>query len=421
MSFNDLERGLNERAPLARDTLPGGQIISQPLICNSFPTRKYPEPTVDREFQNLANKVSTHIFRMNSNVSGLQKLIDLLGSSRDTSDIRRKLHDLTESTREFIKNSSSDAKKLASWQVSDSSKIEQQKVSRDYASSIQAFQRVSRLSVERQKQFVDRVKSSNVVSSSSNHGRLASQDLEPESHELSETRPQLQQQLQIQQQLQESSQGQADEQEVIPNYELDYQEALIEERENEIREIEVGITELNQIFRDLGTIVQEQGGNIDNIESNVHRINNDMSGAVTELHQAHEYQKKSGKKMLCLLIIFAIVLSLILIAVSLLLSNPSMTTHWKELSQDYTELCWLAALFLSVSIAQRLLGYLEAQCCMCLSREREAPTAVMTDLGCTLERFCVHGEAGGGGTLSDLSGNRIVWRAPSKAATGVDM
>ncbi|KAA1129976.1 hypothetical protein PGTUg99_004882 [Puccinia graminis f. sp. tritici] len=298
MSFNDLERGLNERAPLARDPLPG-------------------EPVVDREFQNLANKVSTHIFRINSNVSGLQKLIDLLGSSRDTSDIRKKLHDLTESTREFIKNSSSDAKKLASWQVTDSYKIEQQKVSRDYASSIQAFQRVSRLSVERQKQFVDRVKSSNVVSSPSKHGRIASQDIEPESHELSETRPQFQQQqqLQLQQQLQKPTQRQQDEEEVIPDYELDYQEALIEERENEIREIEVGINELNQIFRDLGTIVQEQGGNIDNIESNVHRINNDMSGAVTELHQAHEYQKKSGKKMLCLLIIFVIVLSIILIAI----------------------------------------------------------------------------------------------------------
>ncbi|EFP90619.2 uncharacterized protein PGTG_16645 [Puccinia graminis f. sp. tritici CRL 75-36-700-3] len=248
------------------------------------------------KFQNLANKVSTHIFRINSNVSGLQKLIDLLGSSRDTSDIRKKLHDLTESTREFIKNSSSDAKKLASWQVTDSYKIEQQKVSRDYASSIQAFQRVSRLSVERQKQFVDRVKSSNVVSSPSKHGRIASQDIEPESHELSETRPQFQQQqqLQLQQQLQKPAQRQQDEEEVIPDYELDYQEALIEERENEIREIEVGINELNQIFRDLGTIVQEQGGNIDNIESNVHRINNDMSGAVAELHQAHEYQKKSA-------------------------------------------------------------------------------------------------------------------------------
>jgi syntaxin 7 len=96
------------------------------------------------------------------------------------------------------------------------------------------------------------------------HGRLASQDAEPESHELSETRSQFQQQqqLQIQQQLQKSPQRQADGEEVIPDYELDYQEALIEERENEIREIEVGINELNQIFRDLGTIVQEQGGNI---------------------------------------------------------------------------------------------------------------------------------------------------------------
>ncbi|OAV97811.1 hypothetical protein PTTG_01332 [Puccinia triticina 1-1 BBBD Race 1] len=294
MSFNDLERGLNERAPLA-DPLPGG-------------------PVVDQDFQNLANKVSTHIFRINSNVSGLQKLIDLLGSSRDTSDIRKKLHDLTESTREFIKNSSADAKKLASWQVTDSYKIEQQKVSRDYASSIQAFQRVSRLSVERQKQFVDRVKSSNVASSSK-HARMASQDTEPESHELSETRPQFQPQQQLQQQLQKPAQRQQDGEEVVPDYEVEYQEALIEERENEIREIEVGINELNQIFRDLGTIVQEQGGNIDNIESNVHRINNDMSGAVTELNQAHEYQKKSGKKMLCLLIIFVIVLSIILIAI----------------------------------------------------------------------------------------------------------
>ena len=44
----------------------------------------------------------------------------------------------------------------------------------------------------------------------------------------------------------------------IPDTELDYQEQLIEEREVEIREIESGIHELNEIFRDLGTIVHEQ-------------------------------------------------------------------------------------------------------------------------------------------------------------------
>lgn len=35
---------------------------------------------------------------------------------------------------------------------------------------------------------------------------------------------------------------------------------MIQEREAEIREIETGIHELSQIFRDLGTLVQEQGG-----------------------------------------------------------------------------------------------------------------------------------------------------------------
>jgi syntaxin 7 len=45
-------------------------------------------------------------------------------------------------------------------------------------------------------------------------------------------------------------------------HELAYQESLIQEREAEIREIETGIHELSEIFRDLGTLVHEQGGMI---------------------------------------------------------------------------------------------------------------------------------------------------------------
>lgn len=45
---------------------------------------------------------------------------------------------------------------------------------------------------------------------------------------------------------------------LIPDSELQYQEQVIQEREGEIREIEAGIVELNEIFRDLGTIVTEQ-------------------------------------------------------------------------------------------------------------------------------------------------------------------
>ena len=45
-------------------------------------------------------------------------------------------------------------------------------------------------------------------------------------------------------------------------HELAYQESLIQEREGEIREIESGIHELSEIFRDLGTLVNEQGAMI---------------------------------------------------------------------------------------------------------------------------------------------------------------
>jgi hypothetical protein len=49
--------------------------------------------------------------------------------------------------------------------------------------------------------------------------------------------------------------------------EVEFQETLIAEREAEIREIETGIHELNDIFRDLGTIVEQQGGLVGELDT----------------------------------------------------------------------------------------------------------------------------------------------------------
>jgi syntaxin 7 len=46
---------------------------------------------------------------------------------------------------------------------------------------------------------------------------------------------------------------------LVVDNELEYNESMITQREDEIREIEQGINELNEIFRDLGTMVHEQG------------------------------------------------------------------------------------------------------------------------------------------------------------------
>ena len=46
---------------------------------------------------------------------------------------------------------------------------------------------------------------------------------------------------------------------------------MIQEREAEIREIESGIHELHEIFRDLGTLVQEQGGMLGTSQCALHQ------------------------------------------------------------------------------------------------------------------------------------------------------
>lgn len=49
--------------------------------------------------------------------------------------------------------------------------------------------------------------------------------------------------------------------------EIEYNETLISEREGEIQGIEQGITELNEIFRDLGMLVNEQESGIRKLPS----------------------------------------------------------------------------------------------------------------------------------------------------------
>lgn len=97
--------------------------------------------------------------------------------------------------------------------------------------------------------------------------------------------------------------------------EIDFQDSLIAEREAEIREIEQGVQELNEIFRDLSHMVQEQGGMIDNIEYNVGTIASNAQGADRELIEAHAYQRRSGRRALCLTIIVAFVVAVVLLAV----------------------------------------------------------------------------------------------------------
>ena len=110
------------------------------------------------------------------------------------------------------------------------------KVSRDFQNAILGYQAAAKSSVEKQRIYVDRAK----AALDQGDDERAREALSPGSNN-----HQLQQQQLI-------------ESDLVPDSELEYQEQLIQEREGEIHEIERGVLELNEIFRDLGTIVTEQ-------------------------------------------------------------------------------------------------------------------------------------------------------------------
>jgi t-SNARE complex subunit (syntaxin) len=99
--------------------------------------------------------------------------------------------------------------------------------------------------------------------------------------------------------------------------EVDFQDSLIVERETEIRNIEQGVTELNELFRDVAHIVNEQGQQLDIIADNVENTRNDTSGADLELRSAARYQKNARSKACCLLLILAVIFTIVVLAATL--------------------------------------------------------------------------------------------------------
>ncbi|GAA5941388.1 t-SNARE syntaxin TLG2 [Sporobolomyces koalae] len=103
----------------------------------------------------------------------------------------------------------------------------------------------------------------------------------------------------------------------------------VAQRSNEISTIAQSITELADLFKDLNSLVIDQGTLLDRIDWNVEQMGREVKGAVTELQQATRYQKRSGKCQLIFLLILLIAGCLIVIAY-----KPSRSTRTVEAVQN---------------------------------------------------------------------------------------
>lgn len=165
----------------------------------------------------------------------------------------------------------------------------QQKLSREFQASLSEFQNLQRQALEKQKASVTAARAA--IDSDTPAG-------------VSGTSPPTQQQEQELARL-------------APQDDVDFQDALIIEREEEIRNIEQGVGDLNVLFQQVAQIVSEQGETLDTIAGNVETVRDDTRGADRELRSAARYQKNARSKMCCLLLVLAIIFTIVLLAIIL--------------------------------------------------------------------------------------------------------
>lgn len=87
----------------------------------------------------------------------------------------------------------------------------------------------------------------------------------------------------------------------------------LREREDSVRKLEHDIIEVNHIFKDLATIIHNQGETVDSIESSIFRATEEVSRGAQEIARARDYQDKSRRKKFYLAMIFFIIMFVVLL------------------------------------------------------------------------------------------------------------
>jgi len=87
---------------------------------------------------------------------------------------------------------------------------------------------------------------------------------------------------------------------------VDQMNIVVTQRDKDIKQIVKSISELAAIFKDLSTLVIEQGTILDSIEYNIETVSHNVDDGLVQLRQASTIQKSYGRKLCMLLLCLGI-------------------------------------------------------------------------------------------------------------------
>lgn len=255
-------------------------------------------PGREKDFQKLAQTIGTSIQKIQQNVSSMQKMVNQLGTPQDSQELRNQLHQIQHYTQQLAKDTSANLKELTGLSLPASSseqrqwKMQKERLAEEFTTALNMFQATQRRAAQKEKEQMQRVRANSGLGDPFGGGRYSEQLIE----------------------LQDSS-GQQDAQ-VMDEMNLQ----VLEEQEQAIRQLESDISDVNQIFKELGAMVHEQGDIIDSIEASVEKTEVFVGEGAGQLRQASNYQTKLRKKKcilaICLTVVLAVIIGIIIWQVS---------------------------------------------------------------------------------------------------------
>ncbi|XP_026197680.1 syntaxin-7 isoform X2 [Anabas testudineus] len=235
---------------------------------------------IPEEASALVHSISSNIQRLTLLTSELQRALSLLGTEQDSSQLLHTLQQKQQQGNQLAKETDRLIKAFTALPAGPDlrqRKLQKERLLNDFSAALNNFQKNQRQAADKERDFVARVRANSRMSGG-----------QPEDNFM----PSFPSDSQVQTQA-----------EAITEEDL----RLIQERELAIRQLESDIVDINDIFKDLGMMVHEQGDMIDSIEANVENADISVQSATQQLARAAGYQQSSRKKICILVIVLTVV------------------------------------------------------------------------------------------------------------------
>ncbi|KAK2187318.1 hypothetical protein NP493_169g00003 [Ridgeia piscesae] len=243
-----------------------------------------------RRYNEFVDVITSNIFKINNNATTLERAAKNVGTKKDSVDLRDRIHTTEQNTNRLIGETTQVFKQLSGL-VSRSDrqqKLQYERLTNEFKESVQRYNTL-------QKGVAAQVKSAVLLSA----------PREPRTETL----------VSWQDEVTEEQRRQADDERrqqlQVQGDTIEADLSLLHDREERIVQLESDILDINEIFKELGTLVHEQGEVIDTIQDNVESAYGHVDEGNEQLIQASKYQRKARKKM-CILVLILLVVGCVL-------------------------------------------------------------------------------------------------------------